>query len=42
MLKSLLPGMVKVIITIVDIRLEKKLNNNKTIRFTRNYFFILC
>ena len=38
MLKSLLPGKVKVNITIDDIRLKSKLNNNKTIRFTKKSF----
>ena len=38
MLKSLLPGEVKVNITVDDIRLKTKLNNNKTIRFTKKSF----
>ena len=43
MLKSLLPGKVKVNITIDDTRLKSNLTNNKTIRFTEKpvlYYFM--
>ena len=39
MLKSLLPKGVKGNFTVVDIRLKSNLTTNKTIRFTRNFFF---
>ena len=39
MLKSLLPGNVKLNITVDDIRLKSKLTTNKTIRFTEKSFF---
>ena len=41
MLKCLLPGKVKVNVTIDEIRLKSKLNHNKTIRFTKKLFPIL-
>ena len=40
MLKSLLPNEVKVNITIDDFRLKSNLTTNKTIRFTKKFFFL--
>ena len=40
MLKSLLPGKVKVNNTIDDIRLKSNLATNKTIKFTEKLFFL--
>ena len=39
MLKSLLPKVVELIITIDDVRLTSKLTTNKTLRFTKMLFF---
>ena len=41
MLKSLLPKEVKIIITIDDIRLKSNIATNKTIKFTKKYFFYI-
>ena len=40
MLKSFLPGKIKVNNTIDDIRLKSNLTTNKTIKFTKKFFFL--